>query len=673
MPAQLNVQTVGIYGYEDRYSQHRWGADQSFMLEKPTPDASPIKAYLDIDQIIKVAKENGVDAIHPGYGFLSESPEFAQACADNGIVFVGPTVENLNMFADKTSARVAAIAAGVPVVPGTDFAVTTAEQAEAFVAENGLPVIIKAAMGGGGKGMRVVRKQEDLVPFFTSASSEAEASFGDGSVFLERFIDRPRHIEVQIIGDGKGGVVHLWERDCSVQRRHQKVIEIAPAWNLSPELRAQLQSDAVRLAASAKYKNAGTVEFLVDGEGRHYFIEVNPRIQVEHTVTEEVTGIDLVQSQIRIAGGAELAEIGLVQENIHARGIALQCRVTTENPERNFAPDTGTLSVYRHSAGFGMRMDGIGYSGMTISPYYDSLLVKYTARGANWEEVVRRMRRALQEARIRGVKTNIPFLLNCLTHPVFEAGVVTTSFIDENPQLLQISSSTWNFANPMQADQSKVGRVEKMMRYMANLAVNGHPVELGANPLTLGTSPQKVPAAVPNLPRPAELTGWRDVLLDKGPDGLAKAVREHKGLLVTDTTWRDAHQSLLATRMRTQDLARIAEDTGIAMPNLFSLEMWGGATFDVAMRFLHECPWERLEVLREKVPHVPFQMLLRGANAVGYTNYPDNVVYKFCEEAQKGGIDIFRVFDSLNYIENLKLGVDAAGAAGGFVEVTRIN
>jgi len=670
---ELNLPTVAIYGYEDRYSQHRWGADQSFMLEK-TDAMSPVQAYLDIEQIIDVAKKSGADAIHPGYGFLSESPEFAQACANAGITFVGPTIDNLNMFADKTSARVQAIASNVPVVPGTDNPLTSPEEAIEFVQSNGFPVIIKAAMGGGGKGMRVVRKEEELVPFFQSASSEALASFGDGSVFIERFVDQPRHIEVQIIGDGKGGAVHLWERDCSVQRRHQKVIEMAPAWNLSPELRETLQQDSLRLMQSAKYLNAGTVEFLVDRQGRHYFIEVNPRIQVEHTVTEEVTGIDLVQAQIRIAGGASLEEVGLVQDKIHARGVALQCRVTTENPERNFAPDTGTLSVYRHSAGFGMRMDGIGYSGMTISPYYDSLLVKYTARGSNFEEVVRRMRRALQEARIRGVKTNIPFLLNVLTHPQFEAGVVTTSFIDENPSLLAISASTWNFASKGQSSMTEVGKVEKLMRYLGNLAVNGHPDDLGANPETLSKPANPVPEPVGpseaqgrSKPTPS---GWRDILLAEGPAAYAKAVRNHQGLMLTDTTMRDAHQSLLATRMRTAELLRAADVTGECLANAFSLEMWGGATFDVAMRFLHECPWQRLEQLREAIPHIPFQMLLRGANAVGYTNYPDNVVYRFCEEAHNKGIDIFRVFDSLNYLDNLKLGVDAAGSAGGFVEGT---
>lgn len=669
---ELNSGTVAIYGHEDRYSQHRWGADRSFLLEKHA-DATPISAYLDMDQIIKIAKEANVDAIHPGYGFLSESPAFAQKCEDAGIAFVGPTVENLNTFSDKTTARKAAIAAGVPVVPGSDGAMKDAAEVTKFVEEIGLPVILKAAMGGGGKGMRVVRRMEDLVPFFESASSEALASFGDGSVFVERFVDRPRHIEIQIIGDGTGNVVHLWERDCSVQRRHQKVIEMAPAWTLPMEVRQNLHKYALQLTSAAKYKNAGTVEFLIDAELRPYFIEVNPRIQVEHTVTEEVTGIDLVQAQLKIAAGATLEEIGLIQENIQPRGVAIQCRVTTENPERDFAPDTGTLTLYRHSAGCGVRMDGIGYSGLTITPFFDSMIVKYTARGSGFKETVARMKRVLQECRIRGVKTNIPFLLNVLAHPDFESGIVTTSFIDENPSLKATSGSKWDFANIEQADPKKVFSTDRYLRYLANLAVNGHPAELGADPSKIKAGAGHVVA--PRLP-PRTVSavgtkkGMRHILLEQGPTAFAKAVREHKGLLITDTTWRDAHQSLLATRMRTQELLRCADATNIALENAFSLEMWGGATFDVAMRFLHECPWERLEKLREAVPDIPFQMLLRGANAVGYTNYPDNVVYKFCDQAKKSGIDIFRVFDSLNYMENLKLGVDAVHKAGGFVEGT---
>jgi pyruvate carboxylase len=606
---------------------------------------------------------------------LSESPEFARACADAGIVFIGPTVDNLLTFSDKTSARSAAIAAGVPVVPGSDGPLLTAEDVVDFVQNvSGLPVILKASMGGGGKGMRVVRKMEDLKSSFEAASSEALASFGDGSVFVERFVDRPRHIEVQIIGDGTGNVVHLWERDCSVQRRHQKVIEMAPAWSLPDDLRRQLHEYAIKLTSEQKYKNAGTVEFLVDSELRPYFIEVNPRIQVEHTVTEEVTGIDLVQAQIKIAAGATLEEIGLRQPEIQPRGVAIQCRVTTEDPERDFSPDTGTISLYRHSAGKGVRMDGIGYSGMTVTPFFDSMIVKYTCSGATFSETVARMKRTLQECRIRGVKTNIGFLLNVLSHPQFESGIVTTSFIDENPKLKQTSQALWDFADAEQADPRKTFATERLIRYLANLAVNGQPAELGAEPSKL--SPATIPRSVaaPKLPKAQASThldtypGWRHILQQEGPAAYAKKVREHKGLLIMDTTWRDAHQSLLATRMRSKELYECAQYTNVALSNAFSLEMWGGATFDVSMRFLKECPWERLETLRELVPKIPFQMLLRGANAVGYTNYADDVVHRFCKQAYKSGIDVFRVFDSLNYLENLQLGVDAAGEAGGFVE-----
>jgi len=608
---EMNAGTVGIYVDEDRYSQHRWGADRSFMLEKED-DATPISAYLDIDQIISIAKDADVDAIHPGYGFLSESPEFAQACEDAGIAFVGPTVENLNTFADKTSARKAAIAAGVPVVPGSDGALTTADEVVEFVEGIGLPVIIKASMGGGGKGMRVVRKMEDLVSLFESASSEALASFGDGSVFIERFVDRPRHIEVQVIGDGSGNVVHLWERDCSVQRRHQKVIEMAPAFTLPDDLRKQLHEYALDLTSAANYKNAGTVEFLVDSENRPYFIEVNPRIQVEHTVTEEVTGIDLVQAQMKIAAGASLEDIGLIQEDITARGVAIQCRVTTENPERDFAPDTGTISLYRHAAGCGVRMDGVGYSGLKITPYFDSMIVKYTVRGSTFKEATARMSRVLQECRIRGVKTNIPFLMNCLQHDDFKNGALTTAFIDEHPELKQTSASYWNFANKLQADPRKLGSSGRRLRYLANLAVNGHPPELGVDTTKLATGITSTIASPLIPPSTMKKNSLRSILLNEGPEGMAKAVRENKGLLIMDTTWRDAHQSLLATRMRTQELEACAEATNEAMANAFSLEMWGGATFDVAMRFLHECPWKRLESLRKRPPTFLFKCCCAG-------------------------------------------------------------
>ena len=678
---ELNCGTVAIYGYEDRFSQHRWGADRSYQLQTKSDESTPISAYLDIAQIIRIAKEANVDAIHPGYGFLSESPQFCQACSDAHITFIGPTVDNLNMFSDKTSARTAAIAAGVPVVPGSDGPLMSSQDVIDFVNDIGLPIIIKAAMGGGGKGMRVVRNTEDLIPFYEAASSEALASFGDGSVFIERYVERPRHIEIQIIGDGTGNVVHLWERDCSIQRRHQKVIEMAPAFTLPMELRQQLHQYAIQLTSSAKYKNAGTVEFLIDDQMRPYFIEVNPRIQVEHTVTEEVIGIDLVQAQIRIAAGATLDEIGLHQDKIVPRGVAIQCRVTTEDPERDFAPDTGTITLYRHSAGKGVRMDGIGYSGLTITPYFDSMIVKYTVLGSTFLESVARMKRVLQECRIRGVKTNIGFLLNVLSHPDFISGQITTSFIDENPSLKRTSQSMWNFANAEQSDPRKLFAKEKMLRYLANLAVNGQPPELGADPKKImeASATRKLPKLITPtttaggvntkaIESATTAKGWRHLLIEQGPEAYAKAVREHNGLLLMDTTWRDAHQSLLATRMRTQELVHCADYTNAALKNTFALEMWGGATFDVSMNFLRECPWQRLELLREQVPDIPFQMLLRGANAVGYTNYADNVVHRFCKQAKESGIDIFRVFDSLNYVDNLKLGVDAAHAAGGFVE-----
>jgi pyruvate carboxylase len=672
---ELNMETVGIFGYEDRYSQHNWGADYSFMLEKKTKDSSPVSAYLDIDQIIKIAKDNDVEAIHPGYGFLSESPEFAVACEKAGITFVGPTVENLLTFSDKTSAREAAIAAGVPVIPGSP-SLTSTDEVEKYVADIGLPVILKAAMGGGGKGMRVVRNQEDLLPFFESASSEALAAFGDGAVFVERYVEDPRHIEIQIVGDGTGNVVHLWERDCSIQRRHQKVVEMAPAFTLSDDLRAQLHKYATELTSKANYRNAGTVEFLIDSQNRPYFIEVNPRIQVEHTVTEEVTGIDLVKAQLKIAAGGTLEEVGLIQENIFPRGVAIQCRVTTENPEKDFLPDTGKLTVYRHSAGGGIRMDGVGYAGYTVTPYYDSLLCKYTARGATFEETVSRMKRALQEIRIRGVQTNVSFLLNVLCHPEFEKGIVTTSFIDQHPELKTVTNAAWNFASPDQKTTASTYNTEKLLRYLADLAVNGHVPELGASADVLraykesGKTVFVPPRLVAPAPSGTETRSHRDILLQDGPDAYAKHIRSQKQLFVMDTTWRDAHQSLLATRMRTRELVKSAEYTNAALRQAFSLEMWGGATFDVSMRFLKECPWERLEKLRAEVPDVPFQMLLRGANAVGYKNYPDNVVYAFCKQAKESGIDIFRVFDSLNYLPNLQLGVDAAKAAGAFVEGT---
>ncbi|OQR92531.1 precursor of carboxylase pyruvate carboxylase [Thraustotheca clavata] len=648
---ELGIRTVGIFSNEDRFTQHRYKADESYLVGK---GKSPVAAYLDIDSIIRVAKENHVDAVHPGYGFLSENVEFAKKCAENGITFVGPTPENLATFGDKTAARAIAIKHNVPVVPGTEGPVETLDQARAFIDSGvGYPVIIKASMGGGGKGMRVVTSAEELEDNFIRASSEALAAFGDGTVFIERYVYKPRHIEVQILGDGKGKVVHLFHRDCSVQRRHQKVLETAPAVLLDPKTEQAMIDDAVRLTAAANYKNAGTVEFLVDQEGRHYFIEVNPRIQVEHTITEEITGVDLVQSQIRIANGESFNDLGLVQENIKIRGHAMQCRVTTEDPALNFQPDSGVIEVFRSPGGMGIRLDdGPGFVGAHITPHYDSLLVKVTARALERSDCAHKLKRALKEFRVRGVTTNKSFLLNVLNHPDFVDGTVDTSFIADNPHLVAPTRST--------------NRGQKVLRYIGNTIVNGPEKALGAT----GPAPSSMDPIVPVFPEPlpsSEKT-LRQIYTTEGPEAFAKAVRNHKGLLLTDTTWRDAHQSLLATRVRTRDLENIATPTAIALRNAYSIEMWGGATFDVTMRFLREDPWERLANLRELVPDVPFQMLLRGANAVGYTSYPDNVVYKFCEKAQQTGMDVFRVFDSLNYLENMRLGIDAVGASGGIIE-----
>ncbi len=645
---ELGIHTVAIYSEEDRVHLHRYKADEAYLVGK---GLGPVGAYLAIDRIIEIAKEAGVDGIHPGYGFLAENAELSRACRETGIAFVGPSPEVLRAFGDKTAARKLASKAGIPTVPGTEDPIATYEEAEAFAETFGFPIMVKAAMGGGGRGMRVVRAKEELKEAFERASSEALSAFGDGAIFLERFVEHPRHIEVQILADAAGDVIHLYERDCSVQRRHQKVVEMAPAQKLDRAVRDAICADAVKLARAVDYRNAGTVEFLVDREGSYYFIEVNPRIQVEHTVTEQVTLIDLVQAQIRIAGGATLAELGLAQERIELRGVAIQCRVTTENPRRGFQPDTGRIEVFREGAGMGIRLDGgSGYAGAQISPDYDSLLVKVTAHAGTFREAVDKLHRSLAEFRVRGVSTNIPFLHNVLRHPRFSAFDVDTSFVDDTPELFQFPT--------------RKNRAQRLLRYLADVAVNGAQV-----PGMSGAPPSKGIASVPEhdktLPAPQ---GWRDILEHRGPAELAKAVRAHRGLLVTDTTWRDAHQSLLATRVRTRDLVEIAPATAHLMPGLFSLEMWGGATFDVALRFLHECPWERLDRLREKVPNIPFQMLLRGANAVGYTSYPDNVVVEFARMAKEHGVDVFRVFDSLNYVENMRLGIDAVGQAGGVIE-----
>ncbi|XP_046749962.1 pyruvate carboxylase, mitochondrial isoform X2 [Diprion similis] len=646
---ELGIRSVAIYSEQDKMHMHRQKADEGYLVGRGLP---PVQAYLNIPEIIRVAKENDVDAIHPGYGFLSERSDFAQAVVDAGIRFIGPSPRVVQQMGDKVAARQAAIAAGVPIVPGTDGPVTTADEAQEFCNKHGLPVIFKAAYGGGGRGMRVVRRMEEVREMFQRASSEALAAFGNGAMFIEKFIERPRHIEVQLLGDHAGNVVHLYERDCSVQRRHQKVVEIAPAPSLDPKVRDNMTEHAVKLAKHVGYANAGTVEFLADESGNFYFIEVNARLQVEHTVTEEITGIDLVQSQIHIAEGMTLRELGMTQEKIVPQGFAIQCRVTTEDPAKNFQPDTGRIEVFRSGEGMGIRLDSASaFAGAIISPYYDSLLVKVIAHAGDLQSSCAKMNRALREFRVRGVKTNIPFLLNVLENQKFLNGNVDTYFIDENPQLFQFQPSQ--------------NRAQKLLNYLGTVLVNGP-----STPLATSLKPAEIKPQIPQIARgllePPQ--GLRKILKEEGPEAFAKAVRAKKELLLMDTTFRDAHQSLLATRVRSHDLLQISPFVSHKFSNLYALENWGGATFDVALRFLHECPWERLEDMRKTIPNIPFQMLLRGANAVGYTNYPDNVVFKFCELAVQTGMDIFRVFDSLNYLPNLILGMEAAGKAGGVVE-----
>ncbi|MEO7652767.1 MAG: pyruvate carboxylase, partial [Bryobacteraceae bacterium] len=648
---ELGLTTVAIYSKEDRLSLHRFKADEAYLIGE---DKGPVAAYLDVDGIVALAAKKGVDAIHPGYGFLSENPALPRACEKAGITFVGPDAKLLELLGDKTAARRLAEKAGVPVVPGTEKPVTSVEKAQKAAQEIGFPLIIKAAFGGGGRGMRVVNKASEFLPRLEEARREAAGAFGNDAVFLERYIRRARHVEVQILGDRHGNILHLHERDCSVQRRHQKVVEVAPAIGLDAEVRSGLTAAALRLARAAGYYNAGTVEFLVDVDtGEWFFIEVNPRVQVEHTVTEVVTGIDIVRSQIQVAQGMHLHDAPMslpLQNEVRVNGFALQCRVTTEDPTNNFVPDYGKIHTYRSPAGFGIRLDGgSAYGGATITPYYDSLLVKITAWGREFDQACQRMDRALREFRVRGVKTNIPFLENVVKHDKFRAGDVTTSFLDENPGLSRYSS--------------RRDRATKLLTYLGDVIVNQNPEASGSRrPEGLREAPVPMNSGV--VPKP----GTRQLLDELGAKGFAKWMREQKQLLITDTTFRDAHQSLLATRVRTHDLAAIASYVAHRLPNLFSLEMWGGATFDVSMRFLHEDPWQRLRKLRELVPNICFQMLLRASNAVGYTAYPDNVVKDFVREAAAQGIDIFRIFDSLNWLPNMKVAMDAVGKTGRICE-----
>ncbi|MDH4122122.1 MAG: pyruvate carboxylase [Deltaproteobacteria bacterium] len=648
---ELGIRTVAIYSEEDRFSLHRYKADEAYLIGK---GKGPVEAYLDIPSVIALAKEKNVDAIHPGYGFLSENFHFAKACREAGIVFVGPEAETIEAMGDKQKARKIAVAAGVPVVPGPLDPVADEDHARKICADIGYPVMIKALGGGGGRGMRRVDSERELADALRSASSEAKAAFGRPEVFIEKRVDAARHIEVQVLGDKHGNLVHLFERDCTIQRRHQKVIEIAPALNLPEGLASKLHDWALAIARHVRYENAGTVEFLVDATGTPFFIEVNPRIQVEHTVTEEITGRDLVQAQILIAEGRPLSDpaIGITgQDSITMRGVALQCRVTTEDPANGFMPDTGKIQAYRSGAGFGIRMDGgTGGEGHQVSLAYDSLLVKITARGLTFPAAVAKVRRSVSEFRVRGVKTNTPFLENVLRHPLFLEGKATTTFIDEHPELFEYPQ--------------RKNRASKLLTYLAEVTVNGHPSVKAKK-----GDRQFFEAHLPDLtaaPPPPE--GSRQMLERLGAAGLAAWVKDQQRLLITDTTFRDAHQSLLATRVRSYDLLRAAPATSHILSQAFSLEMWGGATFDVAYRFLSESPWQRLEKMRAAIPNVLFQMLLRGSNAVGYTAYPDNVVRMFIQQAAQKGIDLFRVFDSLNWVENMKVSIEECLKTGKLVE-----
>jgi pyruvate carboxylase len=644
---ELGIRSLAIYSEQDKTSLFRTKADESYQIGK---NKTPVEAYLAIDEIIKLAKKKNVDAIHPGYGFLSENAEFAKKCEENDIVFIGPTSKIISSVGDKISSKIVAQAAKVPTIPGVEQAIKTDVEALNFANSCGYPVMLKASAGGGGRGMRIVKNEEELIRNFHEARSEAKKAFGIDDIFIEKYIDSPKHIEVQILGDKHGNIVHLFERDCSIQRRHQKLIEFCPAISLSEEKRLEICNDAVKLAKYVGYINAGTVEFLVDKDMNHYFIEVNPRIQVEHTVTEEITGLDIVQSQILIAQGYRLDsnEISIKsQDDIQPRGYAIQCRITTEDPINNFAPDTGRIEVYRTGSGAGIRLDGgNGFTGSIISPYYDSLLVKLTARARTFKDAIRKSKRSISELKVSGVKTNSSFLLNVLNTKEFEQGICSTSFIADNPQLFEISH--------------KGDKELKVLNYIGEKIVN----------VTKGNKKDfdNISASKPRLPE--GLSGTKQILDSQGVDGLIKWIKSQDRLLLTDTTMRDAHQSLLATRVRTIDMLRAAKSTALYGKDLFSLEMWGGATFDVSYRFLMESPWKRLMELRKRIPNLLFQMLFRGSNAVGYKNYPDNVIKEFIVQSANAGIDIFRIFDSLNWLEAMKPSIDAVKSVGKVAEGT---
>lgn len=644
---ELGIRTVAIYSAEDKNSLFRTKAHESYEIGK---GKNPIDAYLDIDEIIHMARLKGCDAIHPGYGFLSENAEFAKACEEAGLAFIGPTHEMMNRLGDKIQSKLVADEVGVPCIPGVEAAITSEDDARNFAKVAGYPVMLKAAAGGGGRGMRIVRNEEDLIPQFKSAQSEAVKAFGNGDIFIEKYIEEPKHIEVQILGDKYGNIVHLYDRDCSVQRRHQKVVEFTPSLTLTDAQRKSICEDALKIAKAVNYRSAGTVEFLVDKEGNHYFIEMNTRIQVEHTVTEMVTGVDLVQAMVLVAEGYSLdsPQINIrKQSDITLNGYAIQCRVTTEDATNNFAPDTGTITQYRSASGNGIRLDGgNGFTGSVISPYYDSLLVKVCAHDRTFEGMCRKAVRALKEMKIEGVKTNIGFLLNLLNHPTFRKGECNTGFIENNPSLLNV--------------RLVPNKELQVLDFLGDIVVNQHKTKAGTfnAPVIPEVDKTKISA----------LYGTKQIYEEKGAKGLADWVLEQKKVLITDTSLRDAQQSLLATRVRTRDMELIAPAMAYYGKDMFSYEMWGGATFDTSMRFLGEDPWERLELLRNEIPNVLMQMLIRGANAVGYKNYPDNTIRKFVQEAKKAGVDVFRIFDSLNWTKGIEVALDETLNVGGIAE-----
>ncbi|MGA0555378.1 pyruvate carboxylase [Larkinella sp. VNQ87] len=640
---ELGITTVSIYTYEDRYSLHRYKADEAYQIGR---DDEPLKPYLDIEGIIQLAKRKKIDAIHPGYGFLSENVTLARRCRDENIIFVGPTPEAMDALGDKVRAKNLATLADVPMIPDSRVDLSDYEVAISEARRIGFPVMIKAAAGGGGRGMRVVRQEEEFQKSFNEARNEAKNAFGDDTIFLEKFVVDPKHIEIQLLGDTHGNIVHLYERDCSVQRRFQKVVEVAPSFGLRQETKNKLYEYALKIGRQANYSNAGTVEFLVDRNENIYFIEVNPRIQVEHTITEEVTGVDLVRTQILIAMGYKLSDNGIYinhQDEIPLNGYAIQCRVTTEDPANGFRPDFGTIIAYRNAAGFGIRLDeGSSYAGVKISPYFDSMIVKVSARGRTLKGATQRLKRALVEFRIRGVKTNIPFLLNVIDHPIFQQGEARVSFIENHPELFDL--------------RKPKDRSTRALNFLADVIVNGNP-EVKVKP---GANDKFRTPVIPVYDKFGECPkGNKDRLNELGREKFVEWVRDQKPVLYTDTTFRDGHQSLLATRVRTRDLLAVAEGFAKSHPELFSMEVWGGATFDVAMRFLHESPWTRLQKFREAMPNMLLQMLFRGSNAVGYSAYPDNLIEKFVEKSWESGIDVFRIFDSLNWVEAMKVSIRA--------------